>query len=164
MADIRVRPATAADLDAINEIFNHFVERCTCTYQTVRMKPEERAAWFAAHDAKHPVIVAEREGVIVGWASLSPFRPQAAYEHTVEDTIYVHEAYQAQGIGSMLMGNLLVRAKTLGHRTVIAVIDALQTGSITLHARSGFVEVARLKEVGFKFGRWLDQVYMQRML
>lgn len=159
-----LRDATAHDLGAINAIYNHFVLHSACTYQEVEETLESRREWFLRHDAAHPVIVAEIDGQIVGWGSLSKFHARSAYRFTVENSVYVHHAHHQQGIGSALLNELINRAKLLGHHVIIAGIDSEQAGSIALHAKFGFEHVARLKEVGNKFGRWLDVVYMQRFV
>jgi phosphinothricin acetyltransferase len=160
----RLRAATAADLAAINDIYNHYVLTSTCTYQTEPSTAAEREAWFAAHGAKHPVIVAEAGNRVVGWGSLSKFHQRSAYENTVEDSVYLHHEARGQGLGSALLRELIARARTLGHHTMMGGISADQSASLALHRKLGFTEVARLREVGFKFGRWLDVVWMQRML
>jgi L-amino acid N-acyltransferase YncA len=157
-----IRDAAAADLDAINAIYNHYVLTCTCTYQTTPAAPEDRRAWFGAHDAQHPVTVAEEDGTVVGWGALSPFHTREAYRFTAEISVYVREDRQRRGIGRKLLADLIERARTLGYHVLIAAIDGEQAGSLALHATLGFAEVGRLREVGFKFGRWLDVVYMQR--
>jgi phosphinothricin acetyltransferase len=164
MADLNLRLATPTDLSAINEIYNHFVLRSTCTYQTEPETVEARAAWFARHGELHPVTVAERAGTIVGWGSLSPFHARAAYGHTVENSVYVHPTSHRQGIGRALLADLIERARRSGHHTIIAIIDAEQGASVALHAALGFARVGRLRELGHKFGRWLDVDYMQLIL
>jgi phosphinothricin acetyltransferase len=163
---MRIRPATADDLEAINEIYNHFVVRSTCTYQTEPETMEGRRAWFTAHGAKHPIIVMEddAEGRVIGWGSLSPFHRRAAYGHTVENSVYVHPAHHRKGIGKLLLARLIELAREAGHHTVVALIDAEQVPSVGLHREMGFEEVGHLREVGFKFGRWLDVIYMQKMM
>ena len=164
MTETGVRLATPGDLPAINAIYNHFVLHSTCTYQEEPSTDEERAAWFAGHGAVHPVTVMEDRGEVVGWGSLSRFHPRSAYRHTVENSIYVRHDLHRRGIGRALLVDLIERAKAAGHHTIIGLIDAEQAASVSLHARFGFTEVAHLSQVGFKFGRWLDVVYMQRML
>lgn len=159
-----IRSATPDDLEAINAIYNHYVEHSTCTYQTVPTTSQERRDWFDAHGPEHPVIVAEEDGVMVGWGSLSRFHPRQAYGHSVEDSVYLHHDHQGKGHGSLLLGELLRLARDLGHHTVLGGIDADQKGSIALHAKFGFEKVSHLKEVGFKQGRWLDVIWMQKML
>lgn len=156
-----VRAATESDLAAINEIYNHYVLHSTCTYQDEPETLEERGCWFSHHGAKHPIIVAVDNACVVGWGSLSAYHPRSAYRHTVENSIYVHHQYQRRGIGSLLLEELIVRARRLGHRAIIAGIDAEQTASIALHAKFQFEKVGHLREVGFKFDRWLDVLYME---
>ncbi|HEY6167122.1 MAG TPA: GNAT family N-acetyltransferase [Verrucomicrobiae bacterium] len=164
MDAIRIRDATPADLPVINDIYNHYVLHATCTYQTEPGTAEERAQWFAAHGPKHPVTLAELDGRVVGWGSLSRFHPRAAYGNTVEDSVYLHHQWLGRGIGSALLADLIARAQRIGHHTIIGGISADQLASIALHAKFGFAKAARLREVGFKFGRWLDVVWMQKML
>lgn len=162
--DPTIRPATAADLTAINAIYNHYVLHSTCTYQTEPETAEARAAWFAGHGPSHPITVAERAGEIVGWGSLSRFHPRAAYGRTVENSVYVAAEHQRRGVGRALLVDLIERARAIGHHTIIAGIDAEQAPSVALHAALGFVPVGDLREVGYKFGRWLHVIYMQKML
>lgn len=159
-----IRLATVDDLDAINEIYNHYVHCSTCTYQTEPTTPAERRAWFESRGPKHPVAVAELDGVVVGWASISKFRERAAYDWTVENAVYVRHDLHRRGIGSTLLEDSIARARAIGHHAIVAVIDAEQSGSIALHERLGFETVARFKEIGRKFDRWLDTVYLQRVL
>jgi L-amino acid N-acyltransferase YncA len=159
-----IRPATPADLPAINAIYNHYVLHSTCTYQTEPSTEAERLEWFQHHGEKHPVIVAEEDGQVIGWGSLSRFHPRAAYGHSVEDSVYLHHEWLGRGLGSVILEELLRLAKALGHHTVLGGIDADQKGSVALHAKFGFVKVSHLKEVGFKQGRWLDVIWMQKML
>jgi phosphinothricin acetyltransferase len=161
---VKLRPATRADLPAINAIYNHYVLHSTATYQTMPSTESERETWFAAHGEKHPVIVAELDGAVIGWGSLSRFHARQAYENTVEDSIYIHHERLGRGLGTVLLKELLRLAQEIGHHTVLGGIDAAQAPSIALHEKFGFVRVSRLKEVGFKQGRWLDVVWMQKML
>ncbi|HVX83704.1 MAG TPA: GNAT family N-acetyltransferase [Phycisphaerae bacterium] len=157
-----IRPAAAADLDAINDIYNHYVLHSTCTYQEDPSTAAQRAAWFAAHGARHPVTVAIDGGAIVGWASLSPFHARCAYRLTVENSVYVHPDHHRRGIGRALLRDLLDRAILLGHRQIVAVISADQLPSLALHRALGFRDAGLLRGVGFKFGRWLDVAYLQK--
>jgi L-amino acid N-acyltransferase YncA len=101
------------------------------------------------------------DGQVLGWGSLSPYHPRAAYRFTVENSIYVHHQHQRCGIGSLLLRELIDRSRILGHRAIIAVIDSEQSGSITLHTKFKFEKVGHFKQVGFKYGRWLDVIYLQ---
>ena len=159
-----IRPATVADLPTIDEIYNWYIPRSTCTYAEQIEPFEKRVAWFRQHGLKHPVTVAELDGQIVGWGSLSEFRDRAAYRHTVEDSLYVRHDMRGQAIGTALLRDLIERARALGHQTIIAGADGEQTGSIRLHEKFGFEKVAHFRRVGFKFDRWLDVVFLQLML
>jgi L-amino acid N-acyltransferase len=161
---VSIRPATAADLDAINAIYNHYVHHSTCTYQEEPSTAEERAHWFAAHRPEHPVTVAEVDGEVVGWGSLSRYHARSAYRRTVENSVYVRHDSHRRGIGGALLADLIDRAAALGHHAIIAGIDSEQIPSVALHARFGFVHVGHLREVGFKFGRWLGVIYMERIV
>jgi len=100
----------------------------------------------------------------VGWGALSPFHARSAYRFTVENSVYVDHAHHRRGLGSAILSDLIARARTIGHRTIIAGIDASQEASIAIHAKHGFVQVGHLAQVGYKFDRWLDVVYMQLMV
>lgn len=159
-----IRPATESDLVAINDIYNHYVLHSTCTYQEELEPLGKRRQWFNHHGGKHPVIVAEASGDVVGWGSLSAYHPRSAYRHTVENSVYIHHQHHRKGIGSLLLQELIVRARSLGHRVIIAGIDGEQTASVALHTKFHFEKVGHLKQVGFKFGRWLDVIYMELKL
>jgi len=164
MNHVQLRLATQADLPIINDIYNHYVVNSTCTYQMEPERMEDRLKWFAAHGPKHPGTVAEGEGKVLGWGSLSQFHRRATYANTVENSIYVHHEQRRKGIGSVILADQIRRTREIGHRTILAIIDADQAGSIGLHERFGFARAAHLKQLGFKFNRWLDVVYMQLML
>lgn len=163
-----IRLATVDDLPAINDIYNHYVRTSTTTYQEIESSPEERLEWFTSREPRHVVTVAEtdRDGMktIVGWASLNIFRARSAYRFSTENSVYVHKDHFRKGIGSVLLADSIVRAREGGFRTIIAGIDADQTASIAIHAKHGFAECGRMKQVGYKFDRWLDVVFMQLML
>ena len=159
-----IRAAKPDDLPAINDIYNYYVLNSTCTYQEIVEPIAGRKKWFLAHGAKHPVIVAESAGELLGWGSLSPYHPRSAYRRTVENSVYVHHEHHRRGLGSLLLGELIQRARRLRHHTIIAGIDAEQAASIALHIRFGFSQVGHLREVGFKFNRWLDVIYLELIL
>jgi L-amino acid N-acyltransferase YncA len=168
---VTVRPAVAADLPAINDVYNHYVLHSTATYQEEPEPMAARVAWFARHGPGHPVTVAvDAAGTfgprdaVVGWASLSPYHPRSAYRFTVENSVYLRPYACGRGVGTTLLADLLARARAAGHRSVVALIDADQPASVALHRRFGFTDAGHLRQVGFKFGRWLDVVHMQLML
>src|SRR4051812_36389556 len=163
---MKVRAATRADIPAILEIYNDAVLTTTATYDYDPRPMEHRVQWFEDHQrAKLPMFVAEDEaGKVVGWSSLSKYHDRMGYRFTVEDSIYVAAHARGRGVGKLLLAPLVQSARELGLRAIIAVIDATNEASVRLHAGFGFVEVGRFPKVGFKFGRWLDVVYMELLL
>jgi L-amino acid N-acyltransferase YncA len=161
---INLRAATEADLAAINEIYNHHVRHSTCTYQEEPESLEGRQQWFQHHGKQHPIIIAVADAKVVGWGSLSPYHVRSAYRRTVENSVYVHHEYHRRGIGALLLRDLIQRARQLGHHAIIAGIDAEQTASVAIHTKFGFKKVGHLSQIGFKFNRWLDVIYMELIL
>jgi phosphinothricin acetyltransferase len=161
---LTIRLATAADLPAINAIYNHYVRTSTCTYQTEPSTDAERAEWFADRDARLPVTVAELDGRVAGWGSLNRFHARAAYRFTTENSVYVDHAMHRQGIGRALLVDLIARARVLEYHAILAVISADQAASLKLHEALGFVEVGCAREIGWKFDRWLDVAYLELLL
>jgi phosphinothricin acetyltransferase len=154
----------SADLAAISDIYNHYVAHSTCTFALEKEPIRDRITWFQGRAAIHPVLVAEEAGVVIAWASLSAWNKRCAYAQTVESSVYVHHDHHRRGIGKALMVRLLELAVERKLHSVIAGVSADQSASLALHQGLGFTEVARFKEVGFKFGRWLDVIYLQKML
>jgi phosphinothricin acetyltransferase len=159
-----IRAATAADLPAINDIFNHYVATSPYVYALEPVGAVERADWFRAHGGGHPILVAHDGGGVIGWGALSPFNARGGYRHTVEDSLYVHPDAQRRGAGRALLATLMSAAERLGHHAVLAIIDAENKVSIALHERFGFATVAVLHEVGHKHDRWRDVVYLERLI
>jgi phosphinothricin acetyltransferase len=164
MTRFSLREARIRDLAAIDRIYDHYVLHSTCTAQLESAGLDARTAWFAEHDAQHPIVVAEDDGGVLGWGSLSVYDRRGGYGATVEDSVYVDHTVHRRGIGSAILAHLVGRATKLGHHAIIAGIAGDQTASLELHARHGFVPVGRLNEVIRKFGAWIDVVYMQRAL
>jgi phosphinothricin acetyltransferase len=161
---ISLHPAVEPDLIAINEIYNYYVLNSTATYQEQPEALCDRYQWFHNHDERYPVLVAEHSGEVVGWGSISRYHERTAYRYTVENSIYVHHNWHRRGIGSLLLQDIIRRSKNLGYRAIIGAIDSDQTRSIRLHAKFNFQHVGRLQNVGMKFGRWLDVIYMELLL
>ncbi len=162
---MEIREAGVRDLAAIRAIYTHYVATSTCTYQLEAEGDAERVKWFERHAAAGlPVTVAVMDGEVAGWGALSRFLEGGGFRFTLEDSVYVHPERIRRGIGRALLGDLLIRAEKLPCRAVIAVISADQLASIALHAAAGFLEAGRLRDVGYKFGRWLDVMYMQKMI
>jgi L-amino acid N-acyltransferase len=165
---MHIRDAMGADAAAINDLYNATVLTTTVAWTEELVTLATRRHWMDAQaEAGHPVLVADIGGRIIGFAAYGDFRDSAkwpGYRFTVEHTIHVEAEHQEEGVGSQLLQALLRRATDAGKHAMIGAIDGDNAGSIRFHQRHGFVEVARLPEVGFKFGRWLDLVLLQRTL
>jgi L-amino acid N-acyltransferase len=161
-----IRPARRDDVPGILAIYNDAVLNTTGSYDETPQSFDTRLAWYENNRHHgYPMFVAEDAGVIAGYSALSAFRPRHGYRFTCEDSIYVATSHRGQGLGARLLTPVITQARAMGMHCIIAVIgDAANTASIRLHERLGFVQVARLPEVGFKFGRWLDQVWLQLIL
>ncbi|WP_419842616.1 N-acetyltransferase family protein [Candidatus Poriferisodalis sp.] len=187
---VRTRLATAADADAIAEIYNREVTQGTTTFDLVPRSSAEQIAWMREHSGAYPCIVAvpadddapanrtrpadapaagtrpsciQTAGAVLGWASLSPYRARPAYSTSVEDSVYVHHEHRGRGIGDVLLGDLVALADEHGFHAVFARIADAGAASVALHARHGFELVGVEREAGRKFGRWLDVTLMQRL-
>jgi phosphinothricin acetyltransferase len=159
-----IRPADAADLPAIAEIYNDAVLHSTATFDTQPWTKDVQARWLQQHGHPYAVLVDDQKGEVMGWASLGPYRPKVAYRLTVEDSVYVRSDVQGGGIGALLLARLLEVAADNGFHAVIArIVDGNPT-SERLHRRLGFRRVGVEREVGRKFERWLDVVVMQKVL
>lgn len=160
-----IRPATEADLPAILAIYNDAVENTTAIWNEKPADLDNRKAWFAERTAKHfPVLVAERDGAVIGYGSFGDFRPFDGYRVTVEHSVYVAKNARGQGAGETLLSALLAEAKRMNKHNMIGGIDASNTPSLALHVKFGFEEVGRMPGVGEKFGKPLDLVLMQKVL
>ena len=162
--DITIRPASCADLAEINTIYNYYVAHSTCVWTTQPCSEGERKAWYEEHGQSMPILVAEYNGRIVGWGALGSFRAAYTAAGTLEDSIYVHHDFHRRKIGSRLLEALIEAARRMGLRSILANISADQTPSIRLHEKFGFQQVAHLREVGTKFNRRFDAVYLQLCL
>lgn len=161
---ITIRRAVAADLPFIAAVMNHYIVTSTCTFHLEPRTPEDYAAWFRDRTDAHPVTVAALDGDTAGFGYLSPWRPREAYRRSVEGSVYVHPDRQRRGIGRALLTDLIERARSLGHRTLIGGTCTEAEASRALQRALGFRTVGVLKEVGCKFGRWLDVEHTQLML
>ena len=161
---LTIRLAVAADLPFIAAVMNHYIATSTCTFHLEPRTPEDYAAWFSDRTAAHPVTVAELDADTAGFAYLSPWRPREAYRRSVEGSVYVHPYRRRQGIGRALLTDLIERARALGHRTLIGGTCTEAEASVALQRALGFRTVGVLRDVGYKFGRWLDVEHTQLML
>ena len=158
-----IRSANHEDLPAIVEIYNEGGVATTASYDVEPVTLEDRAAWFERlRNQGHPVLVLEENGQVVGFASYGSFRDKAAYLHTVEHSVYVAEGRRSNGVGRMLLGALLDHARGRGVHIMVGVLDADNMASRAFHKSLGFIESVVLPEVGRKFGRWLDVVFVTR--
>jgi L-amino acid N-acyltransferase YncA len=166
MTSIFIRPADPRDLAAITAIYDHAVRHGTASFEITPPDEREMARRYEALRAgDYPYLVAEIGGDLAGYAYAGPYRARPAYHWTIEDSIYLAPQSQRRGIGRALLDRLIAEAEAGGFRQMIAVIgDSANTGSIELHRRAGFRMVGTFDNVGFKFGRWLDSVLMQRPL
>lgn len=159
-----LRLATTDDAEAIRAIYNLEVTTSTVTFDLVPRSLDDQLAWQAARTGAHAVLVAELDGVVAGFGSLSPWRDRPAYSTTVEDSIYVHRDHHGVGIGKAVLTELVATATAHGFHACMARIVGGHEASIALHASCGFEQVGVEREVGRKFNRWLDVVLMERML
>ena len=159
-----VRLAHLADAEAIRAIYNAEVLESTVTFDIVPRSHDDQRTWLNAHAGAHPVVVAEEGNEVIGFGSLSPYKDRPAYSTTVEDSVYVARHRRGQGVGRIILEELLKLATTHGFHAVIARIVGDHEASIALHTSCGFTIVGVEREVGRKFGRWLDVVELQRLL
>src|SRR6266853_1328862 len=166
MSSPEFRPATAADLSAITEIYQHAVLYGTATFELLPPDLTEMTRRFGVlMDGGFPYFVALLEGRVVGYAYAGAYRPRPAYRFTVENSVYLQPAIHRQGIGLRLLQRLIAESEARGYRQMIAVIgDSANAGSIGVHTKCGFQMIGTHPNVGLKFGRWLDTVMMQLAL
>ena len=165
LAPGRLRPATAEDSAAIAAIYDHHVRHGTASFDSDGPNPEQWAAKIVDVQGRGwPFLVADQDGQAVAYAYATQFRDRPAYAWTCENSIYVAPDAIGQGIGSRLLTELIEQARASGFHQMIAVIGGGEPASVALHAKLGFIERGRMKDVGVKFGRTLDTVYMQRSL
>ena len=164
MNEYVVREAVEADQRATLDIYNDAVLHSTSTFDLEPRTWEERQRWFEEHRPPYELLVAVAANTVVGWGSLSPFRAKPGYRFTAQDSIYVHEHFRRRSIGAALLHLLIETAREGGFHSIMALIDGDNTVSVHLHERFGFRQVGTFPEVGFKFGRWLDVVHMQKVL
>lgn len=161
---ISIREATSADAAAIAEIYNEAILHTTATFDTEPKTADERLQWLAAHDERHPVIVAVIDNAVVGWASLTKWSDRPAYRETAETSCYVAPNFRGVGIGRQLKEAQLRQAKELGFHALIARVAEGSEASLHLNQSLGFTLVGTLREVGKKFGRRLDVHILQLIL
>lgn len=162
---MELRDAAEEDLAGLCAIYNDVIATSTAVYSSVPVTLEDRRQWWRARTAAgYPVLVAVDESGVIGFATFGDFRAWPGYRFTVEHTVHVRADRRGSGVGSMLLRALFPRAAALGKHMMIAGVDAANTASIRFHERLGFEQAGRLREVGHKFERWLDLVFLQRRI
>ncbi len=161
---MKTRPACAADLAEVVAIYNEAIEHTVATFDTRAFTVDERRAWFEQFGEQWPLLVVESDDVIAGYAYYIPYRAKPAYAATVELTVYVAHRWHGHGVASRLYEALIEHARGRGLHALLAVIAGDNPASEALHRKFGFEPVGHLREVGHKFGRWIDTRYFQRIL
>lgn len=161
---VRIRPAAESDLPAVNAIYNREVEGGVATWELDPWPLERRVEWFRARDHEEPVLVAERDGRLIGFAYLTKYRGRRGYRFTRENTVFVDASEQRRGVGRALLEGLIEAARALGLHTLVAWIDDENVGSIELHRALGYAVVGGERETGHKFDSWRSSVELQLML
>jgi phosphinothricin acetyltransferase len=163
-AELTIRDARADDAAAIATIYNQGIADRIATLETEERTLEERVAWLAARSPRHPVLVAERDGIVVGWGSLNPFNPRKAYDYVADFSVYVERAWRGKGVGSALLRALIARARQLGyHKLVLSAFPWNKLG-MALYEKYGFRTVGIYKEQGLLDGKWVDTIIMEKIL
>ncbi|HMB99863.1 MAG TPA: GNAT family N-acetyltransferase [Flavobacteriaceae bacterium] len=163
--NIKIRQANHKDIPSILKIVNHEILNSTVIYDYIERTLEQQIEWFEQKRKNNmPVIVAVNENNIIGFGTYSIFRPWEAYKLSLEHSVYVDKDCRSQGIGKLLMTELINLAKKEGYHTMIAGVDASNKESVEFHKKFGFKEIGIFKEVGYKFDRWLDLIFMQLFL
>jgi L-amino acid N-acyltransferase len=162
--EINIRHASVEDVQAITDIFNHYIVHSTATFYTEPLSYEDRLQWFSKRSERHPVFVACSVNKVIGWACLSEYKARPAYSETVESAIYLHPDWLGRGIGKLLMQHVISSARSSGFHTLLAGACTDPQESTQLHLALGFKQVAHFEQVGKKFDRWLDVAYFQLAL
>jgi L-amino acid N-acyltransferase YncA len=159
-----IRSAAPADADAIAEIHNQGIVDRVATLDTTLRAPAGTREWLADRGPRHPVIVADMDGAVIGWASLNRFNPRSAYDHVADFSVYVERAWRGKGIGSRLLDRLIALAREIGfHKMVLAALARNATG-VALYTKAGFAHVGVYREMGQLDGQWVDVVIMEKLL
>ena len=161
---LTIRPATPSDIPQITEIYNDAIQNTTATFDTEVKTEEQQEKWFNEHGEKHPVLVAEDQGNVIGWASLSSWSDRCAYKDTAEVSVYVDSEHRDKGVGKKLLEMLILEGKAAGLHNLVSRITEGNLNSIHIHEKFGFRHIGIMKEAGVKFGRMLDVYFMQKLL
>ncbi len=161
---ITVRDARFDDAGPICTIYNQGIEDRSATLETTMRDADERRQWLSERSERHPVLLAERDGVVLGWASLNAFNPRAAYAHVGDFSIYIERSQRGKGLGRVLLDALEERARTIGFRKLVLAMFDWNPAGISLYRRAGFRTVGTYREQGQLDGRWVDVTIMEELL
>jgi phosphinothricin acetyltransferase len=164
MAAISVRFATLDDAAAISAIYNQGIADRVATLETELRTPEERGRWMAARGSRHPVLVAEEGGTVIGWGSLNPFNPRPAYDPVADFSVYVERGWRGRGVGGRLLDRLIALARELGYHKMVLAALADNAAGVALYHRLGFSRVGVYHEQGQLDGKWVDVLVMEQIL
>ncbi len=164
MSGFCIRPADESDAAAIASIYNHYVASSTATFDTVPKQVEDRVTWIRDHGEEYPVLVAESDGVVVGWGSLSRYAERPAWRGTVEVSVYIADTNRGAGVGPKLLTELIARGRELGYHALVSQVVSDNAPSIAMAVREGFEVVGIMREVGRKFDRWLDVTLLELII
>ncbi len=156
--------ANRHDLPAITDIYNHAIIHTNATFDTHKKSIDEMIDWFESHSETCPVLVAKSRDTIAGWASLSPWSDRCAYSRTMENSVYVNHLFRKQGIGKLLLDELIRIAKINDYHSIIARVSVGNPGSMKLHSNAGFETIGVMNEVGYKFNQFHNVAILQLML
>ena len=164
MSEIQIRPAKPADAGAIADIYNQGIEDRIATLETNLRTPDERRQWLAARSPRHPVIVAEAGGQVVGWGSLNVFNARKAYDSVADFSVYVERGWRGKGVGNRLLTRLIELGRELGYHKLVLSAFPWNTGGMALYQKLGFRTVGTYKEQGRLDGKWVDTIIMEKLL
>jgi L-amino acid N-acyltransferase YncA len=164
MLSITIRAAEPADADAIAVVYNQGIEDRLATLETETRSAEERRRWLGARGPRHPVLVGETSGRIVGWGSLNSFNPRPAYDHVADFSVYVERDWRGRGVGRRLLEALIARGRELGYHKLVLAAFPFNAAGVALYRRLGFTEVGVYREQGQLDGKWVDVVVMEKLL
>jgi len=162
--DVTLRPARAGDAEGACLIYNQGIEDRVATLETELRTPEERREWLAARGPRHPVIVAESGGVLIGWGSLNVFNERLAYRHVADFSVYVERAWRGKGVGHRLLERLIEIAREIGYHKMVLSTFSTNVGGVRLYERLGFSRVGVYHEQGMLDGQWVDTLIMEKLL
>jgi L-amino acid N-acyltransferase YncA len=161
---VKVRPATTADTSAIRTIHNQGIVDRSATLDTTLGSEEDSHTWLTERGPRHPVLVAEHEDQVVGWASLNRYNARAAYDHVADFSVYIERGWRGKGIGRQLLDRLIEQARAIGFHKMVLAAMAYNDAGIALYTRAGFTRVGVFHEQGQLDGKWVDVVIMEKLL